>query len=638
METSGRLKHLHILKSHCPGAHMTLHTPRSERKKSVRTGLHTPCGHWRSTGSSEESVCLDSTLETPKENREQSSSFHLHKWERPDNMKRDLKQQHLLQTGWCETPKLTKKDASLRRRLLMSKSASDGKTGGSKTPGCSRDPLTHGNGASVSFESPDMSPTGPLSYSTLKTEAMALSCRKRRLMFCHVITSTLESGKNGVVSPVLHDGGSLSEPDLNESIISGLLVSEMPETPQGTNFVPSAKENFQTPINRLAANLSESLSVLSTPSCTPISKLDGSASEDSGFNSLGLDKSQDSSIDEVSFQDLPPWASHSKEKRRTRLDRQRRLSTLREGGSQSEEDHRAQRMEIHGLKDEEVFLEATPVGATRVKLQDLSLTPALQMVHAMSRCSKRILSQNTSLEELLRVSTLDGPIKTTLPLSGLIGRKMGLGKLDILTELSKKNLRHVLAVILKLLSPQDIYMCGQVSDSWDEIILQDKKACRRRKMYEREMKVALEMGSAARVLDADTRLTLASRSALSSVQAQAKTPSSLTCTPAARITCTPIQHLTPHSSTKRQEFLQVAKTLFSDECLKQCPRCQHPARCHAVRGEGVCSWADCLFHFCTSCLCSYHGSRDCAHLTIKRRSRKDVLPGSAQSKRNVKRL
>ncbi|XP_072536084.1 F-box only protein 43 [Salminus brasiliensis] len=630
MESAGQLKHLNLLKPRCPSTHMDLHTPRNERGKPAYMDLDTPRGEWSSR---QDSVCLDNMLETPKENHELSLSFSLHKWGRPKDLEKDLKKEHMLQTGWCETPKLTKKSVSLRRRLLMSKSATDMK----KTPG-SRESRTQGDGDSASFYSPDMSPTGPLSYSTLKADATSVSCKKRQLMFSQAITSTLECSKSGVISPALRGGGSFSEPDLNESIISGLLVSEMPETPQGGNFVPLAKENFQTPIDRLAANLCESLSVLSTPSHTPISKLDATASEDSGFSSLGLDKSQDSFIDEGSFQEMvPPWPSHSREKRRSRLERQRRLSTLREGGSQSEEDHRAQRVEVQHLKDGDVFLDATPIGAAREKLQDLSLTPALQMVHAMSQRSTRILTQHPSLDELLRVSTLDGPIKTTLPLSGLIGRKMGLGKLDILTELGKRNLRHVLDSILKLLSSQDIYMCGQVSEAWNEIIVQDKRACRRRKLYEREMKIALEMGSAARVPDAETRLTLACRSALSSVQAQAKTPSAHTRTPAARSTYTPLQQMTPHSSTKRLEFLQVAKTLFSDECLKPCPRCQHPARCHAARGEGVCSWADCLFHFCTSCLCSYHGSRDCAHLT-KRRSKKDLLPGSAQSKRNVRRL
>ena len=83
---------------------------------------------------------------------------------------------------------------------------------------------------------------------------------------------------------------------------------------------------------------------------------------------------------------------------------------------------------------------------------------------------------------------------------------------------------------------------------------------------------------------------------------------------------------------------KVAKTLFNDESLKACPRCQHPARCHSVKREGVCSTADCGFQFCTACLCAFHGSKDCESLSAHRRMKKDVLPGSAQSKRNLRRL
>lgn len=82
---------------------------------------------------------------------------------------------------------------------------------------------------------------------------------------------------------------------------------------------------------------------------------------------------------------------------------------------------------------------------------------------------------------------------------------------------------------------------------------------------------------------------------------------------------------------------QVAKTLFNDECLKPCPRCQHPARCHSVKGEGICSRADCGFQFCTACLCAFHGSRECGSQSAGRRKDK-LLPGSAQSKRNIRRL
>lgn len=84
--------------------------------------------------------------------------------------------------------------------------------------------------------------------------------------------------------------------------------------------------------------------------------------------------------------------------------------------------------------------------------------------------------------------------------------------------------------------------------------------------------------------------------------------------------------------------LQVAKSLFNDECLKPCPRCQHPARCHSVKGEGVCSRADCAFQFCTACLCAFHGSKECGSQSGGRRKKDILLPGSAQSKRNIRRL
>ncbi|XP_051577790.1 F-box only protein 43-like [Myxocyprinus asiaticus] len=541
-----------------------------------------------------------------KENHELGSSQSSHRKDqrRPKDSMKESKRETSVQTGWCETPKVIKKDPSLRRRLLISCSSSDGRKSGIATPGeASRDP-------GESFNSPDISPTGPLSYSTLSDDS-DFSCRKRRLMFSQVITSTLETGRSGVqMSPVLFQNQVTDalEPDLDESIIAGLPSS------------PLAGKNFQSPVS------TEKPSVLVTPTL---------ASEDSGFSSLGLDKSHDDSVDhDGSFQELV-LPSSSCGKRRSRLERQRRLSTLREGGSQSEDGPRDQRVrqsdpDAHVSKDE-VFLDRTPLGDATLKMEDLSLTPALQVVHAISRRSAHVLQQQTSLEELLRVTEEDGPIRTSLPLSGLIGRKMGLDKVDIISELKMRNLRHVLAVILSLLSAADIYRFGHVSDDWNDVITEDKKASHRRRCHIREMKSALEAGKTAHVADADTRLALACRSALSSVQAQARTPHT-------HPSCTPTQHTEHHCSSKRVEFLQIAKTLFNDEYLKSCPRCQHPARCHSLRGEGVCSWTDCLFQFCTSCLCAFHGSKDCAHLSAKRRSKRDVLPGSAQSKHNVKRL
>lgn len=340
-----------------------------------------------------------------------------------------------VQTGWCETPKIKKNDVSLRRRLLGSRPLSDWSKSAIATPGETfGDLMSH---RVDSFDSPDISPTGPLTYSTLKADDVNFSCRKRRLMFSLVITSTLETGRSaGHVNP-------LTEPDLDESIIAGL-----PASPQTNDLMPLTSDPFQSPVRAEKQKRN-----VVTPT-----------SEDSGFSSMGLDKSHDDSVDhDGSFQELvlPPLSSGGKERRRSRLERQRRLSTLREGGSQSEDVSRDQRVgraesDAHVSKDE-VFLDKTPLGAATLKMQDLSLTPALQVVHVISRRSTRALHQQTSLEELLRVSEDDGPVRTSLPLSGLIGRKMGLDRVDVITELKMRNLRHVLSVIVSLLSAADVY-------------------------------------------------------------------------------------------------------------------------------------------------------------------------------------
>ncbi|TSK77022.1 F-box only protein 43 [Bagarius yarrelli] len=423
------------------------------------------------------------TTDTPKENLSVS-------------LKPGRERRYPSHPQWCETPKLTKKEICLRRRLLGAKSMTDVKMSVSRKPSCG-DTYTPG----VS-ESPDVLLGGPLSYSTLRSEVATESCMKRRLVFSQAVTSTLKDGRGGT-SP------SLSDPDLDETIISGLLLSDTPEAAQGPDC-------FRTPVSRLAVDLSESLNVLSTPSHTPLLGLD--ISEDSGFGSLRLDVSEQGG-DDSSFQEGAQRAALSRDHRRSRLEHQRRLSTLREG-SQSDDEVKGHRVKGRGLLlNEEVFVKTPPPVATR---KDLSITPALQAMEALSRSFTLLHELDQPISTCLNLShNLHQPIATFLPLSRLIGRKMGLGRMDVLTE------------------------------------------------------------------------------------------------------------------------LHVAKTLFSDECLRPCPRCERPARCHSVKAEGVCSWSECVYHFCTSCLRAYHGSAECTRLSNVhscRKGRSQLLPGSAQSKRNIKRL
>ncbi|KAF1387398.1 hypothetical protein PFLUV_G00078280 [Perca fluviatilis] len=614
--------------------------------------------------------------------------------------------------SWCETPKVYKRDALLRHRLLMCKPTTDVKIDNAKSP-CTRKTessisVRSEHWLSVSFDSLD-TVMGSLASSTLNSDHdLPLSGRKRRLLFTQVRTSTLEDGKlNSGYPSSFERSVSLSDADFSESISAS--GQNNIETPCFIKSLPaSSKENSQSPVSAVTSNLNDISSVLCTPSSTHTPKHIRSLCEDSGFSSLALDKSQDSFVDhDGSFQELLLSASRgncetpnlAEAKRRSRLQRQQRLSTLKEGGSQSEEDPTAKkRVPLHQChshsKDDDVFGDgatprsvlsakygnsrtsdsfpsakqdyATPLRSTTTRPENmtpistdpanpnatslwttpvnLSLTPALQLVHAMCHYKAHMFfGQSPSLKEQLKSTAALAEIpvmfRTTMPLAGLIGRKMGLRKVDVLTELKKRNLRHILAVILSHLTSESLYMCGQVCKTWNEIIQQDKRASFKRRNHLSEVEAALELGGAVHVPDAETRLALHKRSALKTVQAQSRTSSY--CTPqSGNGTLTPSQHsaLNSGSSHKQDKFLEVAKTLFNDECLKPCPRCQHPARCHSVKGEGVCSRADCGFQFCTACLCAFHGSRECGSQSVGRRKKDLLLPGSAQSKRNVRRL
>ncbi|XP_077382020.1 F-box only protein 43 [Festucalex cinctus] len=591
--------------------------------------------------------------------------------------------------SWCETPKLCKRYVS--HQLGMCNAPKDVKSNITMSP-CTGE-------MESPFGSFDTAPQD-LTLSTLKPEQdFPLCVGKRRLLFSQVRTSTLEDGTLG-----LGDGNNLERRiSLLDDFSQHFGASDQlnVEAPSLSKFLSgSSKENSPSPVRNLTSDLHESANVLCTPSSIYTPKSIRFPCEDSGFSSL--DKSQESSVDhDGSFQELLLSASKgnsepaclSDTKRRSRLQRQHRLSTLKEGGSLSDEDpsdRKHQQIQGHSrtCKDNEVFVRETPRSVSSLKCNnatpdglastkqgyttprsaakhdgitpsssksvnssatplktstnDLSLTPALQLIHTL--CKERaqmFAGQSPSLKEELRATAAlaDTPVmlRTTMPLAGLIGRKIGLGKVDILTELRKRNLWHILALIFSHLSGQSVHRCGQVCRDWNEIIQLDKQTRLKRAIYQREIEAALELGDTAHVADAETRWALLTRSPFKTVQAQSRTPNCGTPQSGTR-TLTPLQIGTLRGSGKRDKFIEVANTLFNDEYLRQCPHCQHPAKCQVAKGEGVCTRADCAFQFCTACLCAFHGSKECGSQSVGRRKKDSLLPGSAQSKRNVRRL
>ncbi|XP_009674274.2 F-box only protein 43 [Struthio camelus] len=568
-------------------------------------------------------------------------------------------------TDFFETPKVSKKDSSLRRRLLLSKTAPAGTAIGC----CERQDSSSGSSRKkvfscvLSFEetlsqtsgSPRVKSYKPLATSTSKTEESSPDSQKRRLSFSQQRSSTLDESKckdavlpePECLSPIQSKDNVGNTNECSEGVlmsVSGGLL----RTPTHS-MLPEANENKSLKsISSLVEKFNFELCSINTPPVKLASYPDLSTPEDSGYNSLHLDKSGDSLSDhEGSFQEFiqkhKEASKNLDSKRKTRkLERVRRLSTLREQGSQSEteDDHHANPSNsVYILTEERNFVSADHALVSKDETNrdfvlnhgDLSRTPALQIVHEICLQSQR-LDQNQISE------TVDGKEIFVLDvLAGLIGKKMGLEKLDILTELKYRNLKHVLAIVLDALTVESLCSIWKVSKNWREIVVQDKSADRRRKSYMKYLKEEAG-GYFLKAEDAATRFNLLSRSALRPVQAQAKTPVIQT-PPSCTELLTPMRcNSAPRSISRQEEYIKVAKTLFTDEALKPCPRCQYPAKYQLVKKRGLCSREACAFDFCILCLHAFHGSKDCSSLSAKRQNKKDAPPGSAQSKRNLKRL
>ncbi|NXR05987.1 FBX43 protein, partial [Semnornis frantzii] len=556
-----------------------------------------------------------------------------------------------------ETPKVSRSSSSLRRRLLLPRTvpAVGCCEGQASSSGSSRKKLfppvvsSEEQLSETASGSPKDESYKPLTTSTSKLQVFHPDCPKWRLSFSQQRTSTLDESK--CVEPSLPEPECLSPIQCKDTVVGTANefdqsapagVSERLFGTPAYSVLPEAHEGrLLTCINNLVENFNFELCDINSSPVKRASYPDLSIPEDSGYNSLPLDKSGDLSDHEGSFQEC--FQKHvegsrtvdSKRKIR-KLERVRRLSTLREQGSQSEtEDSQGCPPSSasvvtgggHCVAEGLVLASKQP----SEDLLDLSRTPALKMVREI--CLQKQRSDQNPMSENAATA---GVFVLEHVLAGLIGKKMGLEKLDILTELKDRNLKHVLAMVLGALTVESLCSIWRVSKNWREIIVQDKSADERRKMYLKHLREAAGE-SFLKAEDAATRLYVLNRSALRPVQAQARTP-------LAQMSSSCIEHTprrcssVPHSTSRWESYLKVAKTLFTDEALKPCPRCQYPAKYELVKKRGLCSRDVCAFEFCILCLQAFHGSKDCISLSAKQKNEKDAPPGSAQSKRNLKRL
>nr|XP_028579533.1 F-box only protein 5 [Podarcis muralis] len=219
--------------------------------------------------------------------------------------------------------------------------------------------------------------------------------------------------------------------------------------------------------------------------------------------------------------------------------------------------------------------------------------------------------------------------KQNMEFRNLIGKKMGLDKLDILGELFHGKFSHLLASILKHLSYMDLINVAKVSTTWKKILQDDKWAFQ---MYNKALKLTLN-NSVKASRQGDTREYALCREPLTHVQ---KVSAAQNSKKASRIK---VDNQSSSSYSRYTQFSEVAMTLKNTESLKVCSYCGSPAKYDSHLQRATCIREGCGFDFCTKCLCSYHSAKDCSSgKSLKPSFKSGPLPGTKKSKQNLRRL
>ncbi|XP_058591691.1 F-box only protein 5 isoform X3 [Neofelis nebulosa] len=102
-----------------------------------------------------------------------------------------------------------------------------------------------------------------------------------------------------------------------------------------------------------------------------------------------------------------------------------------------------------------------------------NLLPALHFAKMVCSTLKKNTKRNPKIDwEKLKECIFSG----NFGLQNIIGRKMGLEYVDILSELFRRGLRHLLANILTQLNDMDLINVSKVSTTWKKILDDDKRA------------------------------------------------------------------------------------------------------------------------------------------------------------------
>ncbi|PNI93042.1 FBXO5 isoform 2 [Pan troglodytes] len=258
-----------------------------------------------------------------------------------------------------------------------------------------------------------------------------------------------------------------------------------------------------------------------------------------------------------------------------------------------------------------------------------NLLPVLHFEKVVCSTLKKNAKRNPKVDrEMLKEIIARGNFR----LQNIIGRKMGLECVDILSELFRRGLRHVLATILAQLSDMDLINVSKVSTTWKKILEDDKGAFQ---LYSKAIQRVTENNNKFSP-HASTREYVMFRTPLASVQKSAA-QTSLKKDAQTKLSNQGDQKGSTYS--RHNEFSEVAKTLKKNESLKACIRCNSPAKYDCYLQRATCKREGCGFDYCTKCLCNYHTTKDCSDGKLLKASCKiGPLPGTKKSKKNLRRL
>jgi F-box protein 5 len=200
----------------------------------------------------------------------------------------------------------------------------------------------------------------------------------------------------------------------------------------------------------------------------------------------------------------------------------------------------------------------------------------------------------------------------------------GRERLDLIKRLNDMQTYHILAMVWKHLSAEDLGRVLQVSTSWNTAILMDKYSMEK---YVAAKERISENTLAHKQIQERMRLSKTSpRKALTSVSNLLLTPVKTENRRSPRLANSPTSSggsqkrgidelskpmIVSPSKFRHRLFTEEAQRLGPDEKLQPCPRCTCPSRVIPSEDRACCSRISCQFNFCTLCMCTYHHDSPC---------------------------